>query len=235
MGEFDVYETNLDGVPLDTRGQAIKREKVLHECTVLLKDDMDFSKAEFIVDGVHFQDLSLKETVYAEENVSMDLDTFIGTYGPIVPRKINREAPTGLVGGFKAFVSERGAADSATAVAGLTVMRAAATDGARSGVVAAVSAAVSGAEAMSTAAIDYSPAVAEAAEQTAKKAGHSLSGMFSWFCAGNNVEESIEVFEVEQPLEHTRQDHNVEAVVAPAGVSYLTSINAPARVSYMAS
>merc|ERR1719277_2089705 len=102
-------------------------------------------------------------------------------------------------------------------------MRAAASEGARSGVVAAVSAAVSGAEAMSTAAIDYSPVVAEAAEQTAKKAGHSLSGMFSLFCAGNNVEESIEVFEVDNPIECSRQDHNVEAVVAPAGVSYLTS------------
>merc|ERR1712187_359317 len=107
---------------------------------------------------------------------------------------------------------------------GLTVMRAAASDGARSSVVAAVS----------TAAIDYSPVVAEAAEQTAKKAGHSLSGMFSLFCAGNNVEESIEVFEVDNPIECSRQDHNVEAVVAPAGVSYLTSIDAPARVSYTA-
>merc|ERR1719277_340571 len=106
-------------------------------------------------------------------------------------------------------------------------MRAAASEGARSGVVAAVSAAVSGAEAVSTAAIDYSPVVAEAAEQTAKKAGQSLTGMFSVFCAGNNVEESIEVFEPDNPLERPRHDCDVEAVVAPAGVSYLTSIDAP--------
>merc|ERR1719401_3149720 len=123
----------------------------------------------------------------------MELDTFVATYGAIVPRKINRTAPTGLVGGIMAFASEGGTTDSATAVAGLTVMRAAASDAARSSVAAAVSAAVSGAEAMSTAAIDYSPVVADAAERTAKKAGHSLSGLFAAHCcAVNNVEDNVE-------------------------------------------
>merc|ERR1711972_1214650 len=129
-------------------------------------------------------------TVYEEPNLSMELDSFIGTYGPIVPAKINRAAPTGLVGGLLAFAKEGGATDSATAVAGLTVMRAAASDAARSGVSAAVSAAVSGAEAVSAAAIDYSPIVAETAEKTAKKAGHNLSGMFAMCCNANNVEET---------------------------------------------
>merc|ERR1712061_851628 len=89
-----------------------------------------------------------------------------------------RAAPTGFGGAFMAFAKEGGATDSTAAVAGLTVMRAAASDAARSGVAAAVSAAVSGAEAMSAAAIDYSPIVAEAAEKTAKKAGRNLGGVF---------------------------------------------------------
>merc|ERR1711879_1032876 len=123
----------------------------------------------------------------------MQLDSFIGTYGDIVPRKINRVAPTGLMGGLIAFAKEGGATDSATAVAGLTVMRAAASDAARSGVSAAVSAAVSGAEAMSAAAIDYSPIVADAAEKSAKKAGHGLSGIFAMCCNVSNVEDSVVV------------------------------------------
>merc|ERR1711879_120046 len=120
----------------------------------------------------------------------MQLDSFIGTYGDIVPRKINRVAPTGLMGGLIAFAKEGGATDSATAVAGLTVMRAAASDAARSGVSAAVSAAVSGAEAVGAAAIDYSPIVAETAEKTAKKAGRNLGGMFAWCCDASHVEEA---------------------------------------------
>merc|ERR1711972_1220120 len=131
-------------------------------------------------------------TVYEEPNVSMEVDTFVATYGPIVPARINRVAPTGLVGGLMAFAKEGGATDSATAVAGLTVMRAAASDAARSGVSAAVSAAVSGAEAVSAAAIDYSPIVAETAEKTAKKAGRNLGGMFAWCCDASHVEEACE-------------------------------------------
>merc|ERR1712048_719633 len=122
-------------------------------------------------------------------------DSFIGTYGDIVPRKINRVAPTGLVGGLMAFAKEGGTTDSATAVAGLTVMKAAA-----SGVAAAVSAAVSGAEAVSAAAIDYSPIVAEAAEKTAKKAGHNLSGMFAMCCNANNVEEASDTYNLFEPV-----------------------------------
>merc|ERR1712151_1020442 len=35
---FDVYETNLDGVPLETRGTVLKRETYSHQCTVFLNE-----------------------------------------------------------------------------------------------------------------------------------------------------------------------------------------------------
>merc|ERR1712232_1510516 len=94
-----------------------------------------------------FQDLPPKATLYEEPNVSMELISFIGTYGPIVPRKINRTAAIGFMGGLMAFAGEGGATDSATATAGLTVMRSAAKDAALSGVAAAMATATSGAEA----------------------------------------------------------------------------------------
>merc|ERR1712226_1142704 len=145
----------------------------------------------------------------------MEVETFIGTYGSIVPRKINRAAPTGLVQGLMAFAKEGGTTDSAAAVAGLTVMRAAASDAARSGVAAAVSAAVSGAEAMSAAAIDYSPIVADAAEKTAKKAGHNLSGMFALCCSVDNVDDTLEVDDAH--LEQVRKNPNVKVGDVPVG------------------
>merc|ERR1711976_1088628 len=93
--------------------------------------------------------------------------------------------------------------------AGLTVMRAAASNAARSGAAAAFSAAVSGAEAMSTAAIDYSPVVADAAEKTAKKAGHSLSELFALCCNGSTVEDKHEVHP-----ESMRKNPEAETVIA---------------------
>merc|ERR1712151_383163 len=148
--------------------------------------------AEFVIDDIDFQDLPPKATLYEEPHVSMELNSFICTYGAIVPRKINRTAAVGFVGGLMAFASEGGATDSATAAAGLTVMRSAAKDAALSGVTAAVGAAVSGAEAVSTAAADYTPIVTEAAEKTAKKAAHNLSGMFACCCYVNNIDGSVE-------------------------------------------
>merc|ERR1712048_1313408 len=180
--KFDVYESNLEGVLLETRGQVTKREKYSHECSVLLKDEKDFSKAEFVIDDVYFHDLPPKATPYEEPNVSMELNSFLGTYGPIVPRKINRAAAIGFVDGLLAFAKEGGDTDSATAAAGLTAMRSAAKDAARSGAAAAASAVVTGAEAVSNAAVEYSPIVAEAAQKTAKTAGHNLGGMFACCC-----------------------------------------------------
>merc|ERR1712151_199943 len=182
---------------------------------VLLKEDMDFSKAEFVIGDIYFQDLPQKATLYEEPNVSMELHSFVGTYGPIVPHKINRAAAIGFMGGLIAFASEGGATDSATAVAGLTVMRSAAKDAALSGVSAAVSAAVIGAEAVSAAAVDYSPIVAEAAEKTATKAGHNLGGMFTWCCDSKHDEEGET--RVVKPLPHG-ENYGVASV--PTGEVY---------------
>jgi len=78
---------------------------------------------------------------------------------------------------------------------------------------AAVSAAVSGAEAMSTAAVDYSPIVAEAAEKTAKKAGHSLSGMFAMCC---NTDAAEDILEADTHAEPVQKYHNAGIGVVPA-------------------
>merc|ERR1712048_674451 len=210
---FDVYESNLDGAALETRGQVTKREKYSHECSVLLKDEKDFSKAEFVIDDVYFHDLPPKATPYEEPNVSMELNSFLGTYGPIIPPKINRTAAIGFMGGLMAFAGEGGATDSATATAGLTVMRSAAKDAALSGVAAAVGAAVSGAEAVSTAAADYTPIVTEAAEKTARKAAHSLSGMFAMCC---NADVAEDILEADVHAEPIQKYHNAGIGSVPA-------------------
>merc|ERR1712014_31153 len=59
---FDVYDTNLDGVLLETRGNVVKREKYSHQCTVFLNDVVDISKADFVIDEVCFRDLPTRAT-----------------------------------------------------------------------------------------------------------------------------------------------------------------------------
>merc|ERR1712151_1480014 len=166
-----------------------------HQCTVFLNDVVDTSKADFVIDDVCFRDLPTKATDYTEANVSMELNASVSAYGHIVPRKINRAAPTGLMGGLMAFANGSNTTDSETAAAGLAVMRAAASEAAQAGVAAAVNAAVSGVEAINAAANEASPKIAEVSEKTTAKASRGLSEFFASCCLVNHVhvEDSVEV------------------------------------------
>merc|ERR1711953_1163064 len=118
-----------------------------------------------------------------------------------------------------AFANGGGAADSTTASAGLTVMRAAASDAALAGVAAAVSAAVSGAEALSAAAVEVSPIVAETAERTTKKASRGLSGLFTSCCEANHVEEMVEIDGDVAPVTLNHIEKSANSTVGPVGVN----------------
>jgi len=100
-------------------------------------------------------------------------------------------------------------------------MRAAASDAARSGVAAAVSAAV-----------EYSPVVAEAAENTAKKAGHSLSELFAGTFAqcyeAEKIEEAVEI-----ETEPVMQSRPNELVPATERIQYTSAAAANERVQYV--
>merc|ERR1712048_1444236 len=161
-------------------------EAYSHQCTVFLSDVSDISTADFVIDEASFRDLPTKSTVYSEANVSMELNAFVSAYGPIIPQKINRAAPTGLVGGLMAFANGTNTTDSETAAAG---------------VAAAVSAAVNGVEAINAAAIEMSPKIAEASEKTTAKASRGLSDFFASCCLVNHVEDSVEVDGCVVPVE----------------------------------
>jgi len=210
---FDVYETNLDGVLLETRGTVVKRETYSHQCTVFLNDVVDISKADFVIDEVCFRDLPSRATPYREANVSMELNAFISAYGPIVPRKVNRAAPTGLIGGLMAFANGSNATDSENAAVGLTVMRAAASEAAQAGVAAAVSVAVSGVEAINAAAGEVSPIIAEASEKTTLKASRGLSDLFASCCLVNHVEDSVEVDGCVVPVSANHVEDSVKSSI----------------------
>merc|ERR1712019_43203 len=174
--DFEVFESNVDGVLLDTKGHAITREKYRYNCVVTLKDEFDLSKAVLFIDDNEFHDLPQKATTYDEPNLSLDLQTLKNTYGLELPRKINWSAPVGVVAGLRALAVEAGAVDNEQATAGFAVVKAAAADAAAAGAISAASAAVNGAAVVSAAISDASPVVARAAEQTSTR-------LSAWCCS----------------------------------------------------
>merc|ERR1712048_513931 len=151
--------------------------------------------------------------VYSEANVSMELNAFVSAYGPIIPQKINRAAPTGLVGGLMAFANGSNTTDTETAAAGLAVMRAAASEAAHAGVAAAVSAAVNGVEAINAAAIEMSPKIAEASEKTTAKASRGLSDFFASCCLVSHVEDSVEADGCVVPVEASHVEESEKPAI----------------------
>jgi hypothetical protein len=130
--KFTVFESNMGGVPLDTMGDVIKREKHAYKCSVILKDEFDFSKAQLFIDGKEFHDLHLKATAHKEDPLSLEVETLKDKYKVELPSKINWSAP---------YLS-------------WAVVRAAAANAAYRGAVSAKSAAASGAAMVSEAAVD---------------------------------------------------------------------------------
>merc|ERR1712070_1300809 len=118
--DFDVFESNMEGVPLETRGHAIIRDKYACNCSVILRDEFDFSKAQLFIDDREFHDLRMKATAYEEANLSLDVEALKDTYGLELPCKINWSAPVGVVAGLRSLAVEGGASDSSPA--GLSVV-----------------------------------------------------------------------------------------------------------------
>jgi hypothetical protein len=154
--DFDVIESNMEGVLLGTRGRVIKRKKYAYKCSVILQDEFDFSKAQLFIDGKEFHDLHLKATEHKDPKLEkMDVETLKDKYEVELPCKINYSAPVGVVSGLRAWAVEEGG--SPTAVAGFAVEKAAAANAAYLGAVSAISAAASGAAMVSEAAVEASP------------------------------------------------------------------------------
>jgi hypothetical protein len=194
--DFYVFESNMDGVLLGTRGHAITRENYTYNCSVILGDELDFSKARLFIDDNEFHDLRQEATTHEEPKLVLNLQSLKDTYGLEVPRKINWSAPVGVVTGLRAL------GDSPTA--GLAVVANAAVSAATSGAAmvsevaveasprvarvaeqasaglkaAAVSAATSGAAMISEAAVEASPHVARAAEQASTR-------LSAWCCCAD--------------------------------------------------
>mmetsp|Transcript_50000 Transcript_50000/g.88045 ORF Transcript_50000/g.88045 Transcript_50000/m.88045 type:complete len:566 (+) Transcript_50000:77-1774(+) len=96
--DFEVHESNRDGVTLDSKDHVLQKKKYVHECCVTLGDDMDMRTATFTVDSQDFRELPPRTPLHEEENISMSPQALNLTYGILVPYKVNHAAPCGIFG-----------------------------------------------------------------------------------------------------------------------------------------
>mmetsp|Transcript_118711 Transcript_118711/g.221899 ORF Transcript_118711/g.221899 Transcript_118711/m.221899 type:complete len:505 (+) Transcript_118711:59-1573(+) len=94
--EFEVYETNPDGYPLDSKGSVLQRRSFTRHCVVTIPNLSDLSAATLVVDNVHFRDLPPRMDVRNDGLVEMTPQAMSTQYGIVVPFKVNRTAPTAM-------------------------------------------------------------------------------------------------------------------------------------------
>lgn len=87
---FEVYETTVDGNPLERKTMVEESLKYVHECSVAIQDESHLESAELLIDGVPFGDLPLAEEYpLLESNLSMTLPAFEEEFRLKVPKKVN--------------------------------------------------------------------------------------------------------------------------------------------------
>jgi len=96
--DFKVFKTNTDGAALDETDHVVEKRKYFHECSVIVPNDWDLSKARFLIDGMDFRTLPVKPDSgnYHESTLCMDPLAMQTSYGITVPYKVDHAAPTGI-------------------------------------------------------------------------------------------------------------------------------------------
>mmetsp|Transcript_155791 Transcript_155791/g.271056 ORF Transcript_155791/g.271056 Transcript_155791/m.271056 type:complete len:547 (+) Transcript_155791:67-1707(+) len=97
--DFEVHESNRDGVTLDSKDHVQQKKKYVHECCVTVGEDMDMRTATLTVDSEDFRDLPAHRQLHEEENISMSPEALRQTYGILVPYKVNQTASCGFFNG----------------------------------------------------------------------------------------------------------------------------------------
>lgn len=101
--DYEVHESNKDGMVLDSKSVVSQKQKYTRECVVSVRDS-DVASAELMVDAtgsgnwVSFRDLMLKREVHREDELRTSAVGLYATYGVSIPHKVNEQAPCGLAG-----------------------------------------------------------------------------------------------------------------------------------------
>jgi hypothetical protein len=94
--DFEVFKTNADGAALEETGHVQEKRKYVHECTVNIPNDWDFSTARLLIDGTPFVELPTEPEKCVEDHLTMTPMTLMQSYGISTPFMVDKNAPSSL-------------------------------------------------------------------------------------------------------------------------------------------
>jgi hypothetical protein len=99
---FEVYETDADGVSLDSKATVSKSTPFVKTLRVRIPDETNFNTAELTVNDATF-DCVTERRRYQAERFEMRIETFFMTFKIPVPSKVNDTAKTGAEISWEGF------------------------------------------------------------------------------------------------------------------------------------
>lgn len=91
---YNIFQTNRDGLALDIQKLVNRKHKFKNKCRVFLQDVRDMREAEFYVNGTEFMELP-EPPHHMEPVLAMTTQMFEAQYGLTIPWSTNYEAPAG--------------------------------------------------------------------------------------------------------------------------------------------
>jgi len=94
--DFEVFKSHEDGTVLDETEHLEETRTYTHQCSVAIPNDLDFSTARFLIDGIDFRELQSIPDRRLEPNISTCCGTMARTYGITVPEKPEQPSPSSM-------------------------------------------------------------------------------------------------------------------------------------------
>jgi hypothetical protein len=103
--EFDMFETAVDGSPMNTKCRVPQKHSISHLCVLSIKSFSDMTKSTLAVDGIDSRQLPMMTQAPAtEHNISTALVVMEAQYDVVVPFKVNQSTANngamGIIGGL---------------------------------------------------------------------------------------------------------------------------------------
>jgi len=92
--EWEVYQTNADGMTLETTGEVLQRSVFSHDCFVSFEQNI--AEATLTIGGLEYANMPERQELHQEEALRWIAEALKGSFGLRIPYQIDETAPVGL-------------------------------------------------------------------------------------------------------------------------------------------
>jgi hypothetical protein len=94
MLDFEVCKSEEDA--LENTEHIQEMRPYAHQCSVAIPNDLDFSTARFLIDGIDFRELQPFPARHTEPTISTCCGTMARTYSIVVPERAEQSSPSSM-------------------------------------------------------------------------------------------------------------------------------------------